>query len=130
MHLERLGLAAAGEGEASGDIVNQQAKCFSLAFDFLDQFFAQLSVGDHEAALNDQVSLTGDRLSADLPSAMAVRVRKFCKRLARHLEIAQNPFVHQSYALGGSALIIKGVVADHDFLSDCLHGRIVIDRKK
>src|SRR5258706_9409519 len=130
LHLERLRLAAAGERGTSGDIVNQQAECFSLTFDFLDQFFAQLSVGDHEAALNDQVSLTGDRLSADLPSAMAVRARKFCKRLPRHLEIAQNPFVHQGNALGGSALIIKGGVADHDFLSDRLHGRIVIDRKK
>jgi len=34
-----LRLAAARERESAGDIVNQQAKRFSLALDFLDQFF-------------------------------------------------------------------------------------------
>ena len=51
LHLKRLRLAAAGERKSTGDIVNQQAKRFSLALDFLDQFFAQLGVGYGEAAL-------------------------------------------------------------------------------
>src|SRR5260221_11721463 len=51
-HLEGLRLAAAGEGESAGDVVDQEAVLLALLLDEFDQLGAKLRVGERLVAFH------------------------------------------------------------------------------
>src|SRR4029077_10122643 len=120
-----LRLAAAGQGKAAGDVVNQEAVGFALLLDDFNSFFAQLSTRHHFVALDNQVSLARYRGGTQLPAAMAIRFGEAVNGRARHFKIFQDAVVNKRDTLRGNAFIVKLVEAEQFLVVDLSAGSVV-----
>src|SRR5271163_3174980 len=129
-NLKRLGLLAAGESEAAGDVVNQQAEGLVLRLHQGDQLLAQLGVGHRVRAGNDQISLARYRNKTQLAAAVPIRLWNRDEWRARHQESFQHAVIYQLHVFGGNAFVVESVISQQHLAAESCFGGIVLDRNK